>query len=656
MPGGIILKDADLIIQSSGSLRVADNIYVGDSKEVDHYLRWTKVVDETPYYETIHFDWTNTRFEFSDDIYVGGNIEGNSIVGSSNLISNGNIYVNNDGPDGDSYIYFYDGGSSTGAYILYEDAVSQFTLNKGIYAAGHSVIGGDLRIHDRIFVNSNGPEGNAYIFFYEGGAEDGAYLRWDNDLGRFKVNQNFSIESTNSRLSLGSTSQRDYQIHVRGAGQATGNYNESGSHGASIHLSDTGYAASSGGSILFGGTGNEHFFAGIKGKLTDGGNYTLGDLGIFLRTSSTSTNCTELFRFKNTGALLMMGNHFYLNYDGAAADTFIYSYTSASSTGTHLKWDEASARWEFNHKLWVNGAIEQLWGNVLVVSKDGRGDYSTVAAACSAASSGDVILVMPGTYTETSNCNLPAGVSLIGVNRDLCIINTTSAITLLTFTGDNPANEYYVANLTFDHDNATGNTVIVNGTSVTSKYEKVYFENCKILGTQVTTAGLSITGGYVVARNCLFEVDDEYAVSVSAGAGPYAGTFEAYNCNIYCGTYASVITSAASSQAVLQNCYVWADNFEPIASSSGGILMDGCRIQGVNSHAAARVIDGTTEGRCRFVNCHLISTDTNLINLTSGTATIGMYNCTINNDTKPVNLTVTSGVAATNYGGTNIKR
>jgi len=54
-----------------------------------------------------------------------------------------------------------------------------------------------------------------------------------------------------------------------------------------------------------------------------------------------------------------------------------------------------------------------------IVDANGHGDFSSIQAAISAASSGMTVFVMPGTYTE--NPTLKAGVNLSAFNTDSTI-------------------------------------------------------------------------------------------------------------------------------------------------------------------------------------------------------------------------------------------
>jgi len=63
------------------------------------------------------------------------------IEGSASLAADDNLYVNYNGPDGDSYIYFYDGSSATGAHLMWDDnyestGLAGFELNNFLALPG----------------------------------------------------------------------------------------------------------------------------------------------------------------------------------------------------------------------------------------------------------------------------------------------------------------------------------------------------------------------------------------------------------------------------------------------------------------------------------------------------------------------------------------
>ena len=71
------------------------------------------------------------------------------------------------------------------------------------------------------------------------------------------------------------------------------------------------------------------------------------------------------------------------------------------------------------HLDWNADKIDSLisgGGGILMVGTDANAQYSTIALAIAAAVSGDMIILSPGTYSET--CTVPAGVTLRGVSRE----------------------------------------------------------------------------------------------------------------------------------------------------------------------------------------------------------------------------------------------
>lgn len=54
---------------------------------------------------------------------------GSTLTVSGEMRANSDVYVNYNGADGDSYLYFYDGSSPTGEYLKWEDATDQFVLS-----------------------------------------------------------------------------------------------------------------------------------------------------------------------------------------------------------------------------------------------------------------------------------------------------------------------------------------------------------------------------------------------------------------------------------------------------------------------------------------------------------------------------------------------
>ncbi len=91
------------------------------------------------------------------------------------------------------------------------------------------------------------------------------------------------------------------------------------------------------------------------------------------------------------------------------------------------------------------------WQNVIIVAKSG-GDHTTITAALAAASSGDVVLVMPGTYAES--ITLVAGVIVVGIaNSTGPVIIAPAAGTVVTIPSG--AGTYQLHNCTLTPPSST---------------------------------------------------------------------------------------------------------------------------------------------------------------------------------------------------------
>lgn len=60
-----------------------------------------------------------------------------TVVADGGLVSLHNLSLNAGGPDGDSAVYFHDGGSETGRFLRWADAQSRFQLNADLLAVGN---------------------------------------------------------------------------------------------------------------------------------------------------------------------------------------------------------------------------------------------------------------------------------------------------------------------------------------------------------------------------------------------------------------------------------------------------------------------------------------------------------------------------------------
>ena len=147
-----------------------------------------------------------------------------------------------------------------------------------------------------------------------------------------------------------------------------------------------------------------------------------------------------------------------------------------------------------------NGTIR---GNVAIVDAVYGNDYTatvgglpfqTVNSAVNAVSSGQTILILPGTYILSSSISLPSGVTLTGISLQTCVLqlNVTSSATMITM-ADNCRIEYLTINLTCTGSatSATLNGILFGGTTTqTSK-----LRTCVI---NVHNSTMSTSGNYTV--------------------------------------------------------------------------------------------------------------------------------------------------------------
>ena len=108
------------------------------------------------------------------------------------LRSDGDVWINYDGPESDGAFYFYENGSPTGAYLKWDDTQGRFMLSHHITADGF-ISNNNVTVGGVVYVHYGGPEGDGYLYFYEGGSMTGAHLMWDDDPGTFAFNQPLSV-------------------------------------------------------------------------------------------------------------------------------------------------------------------------------------------------------------------------------------------------------------------------------------------------------------------------------------------------------------------------------------------------------------------------------------------------------------------------------
>lgn len=123
--------------------------------------------------EILEYDLGNTRFVFSDDLYIQGNLD---IEGES-------FSVNSDGTGADSSVDFNAGAGS----LQYNNATDDFTLSDEL------TINGDLNTDSNLLLDANGDGagGNIDIQF---GSVIGERIRWDDVASTFSISDDLYID------------------------------------------------------------------------------------------------------------------------------------------------------------------------------------------------------------------------------------------------------------------------------------------------------------------------------------------------------------------------------------------------------------------------------------------------------------------------------
>ena len=83
----------------------------------------------------------------SDLISSGGN---SLLVGGSLSVNSNALFLNADGPDGDSIIYFHE-GNSTGSWLLWDDSQDWFELNDTLRVANNIIVGTTSSVEYNLF-------------------------------------------------------------------------------------------------------------------------------------------------------------------------------------------------------------------------------------------------------------------------------------------------------------------------------------------------------------------------------------------------------------------------------------------------------------------------------------------------------------------------
>ena len=220
-------------------------------------------------------------------------------ITAANLKANGDIYVNFDGPDGLSYVYFYS-GTTTGASIKYDYANERFEFSHGCLA--------DTNFRAQ---TASGASANARGFILTAASQ--SFLYGTQYLARYGFGGH-TISANDPDVA----GIRTYISSIYGIGLFTNN--------------------------------KQRVF------VRQGGN-----VGVNCNDAAETLDISGTVRARGilkANTDVYVGDNLYVNYGGADGDSYLYFYEGGSNTGAYTKWDDTAGRFETSHGLHVSGQLE----------------------------------------------------------------------------------------------------------------------------------------------------------------------------------------------------------------------------------------------------------------------------------------------------------
>ncbi|MDH3786871.1 MAG: hypothetical protein OEV00_16285, partial [Acidobacteriota bacterium] len=168
---------------SAFSLVSQTDLYVGQSTAGTIYFK----NDGIPTDAAIAWHGGNDRFEVNQSMRVEGAVTatGTLFVEQGSVVAEQGMFINPDGPDSSRHIYFWEDGIPTGESFYWSDVGDAFYVTDGFFATG------ELRtLSSQIVINDDGPNSNQDIEFYNNGTQTERF-QWDNVAQRFEVSDDF---------------------------------------------------------------------------------------------------------------------------------------------------------------------------------------------------------------------------------------------------------------------------------------------------------------------------------------------------------------------------------------------------------------------------------------------------------------------------------
>ncbi len=255
--------------------------------------------------ERLAWDDANDRFFASTNTHVDGQVEAFTL-----RTTIGSVYVNDDGPDATSEVYFYEDGSRTGEAVRWDNSLDQFSLTDDVRVEGDlKVDGATLTFHGNDFkVNADGPDGTSSVYFFEDGIATGERVFWEDANDRFSVSDELLVDGPIA------TTANEIRINTDGP-----------DGDAFLYFYD-------GGSNL------------REGLVWEDGNhrFRISDDAIF------------------EGILEVTGNQIRINADGPDGESSLLFWDAGFSIAEGLVWEDTNHRFRISDDLYVEGELTTL--------------------------------------------------------------------------------------------------------------------------------------------------------------------------------------------------------------------------------------------------------------------------------------------------------
>lgn len=197
------------------------------------------------------------------------------------------------------------------------------------------------------------------------------------------------------------------------------------------------------------------------------------------------------------------------------------------------------------------------FGDTIYVDANGTGDYPTIQAAINAAANGDVIILMPGTYTGDGNRNIAyLGKAIMVRSTNPCeqsIIDSTII----------DCEDAETSGIRFA--NGEGPDSVLSGLTITRCYGSLYCDssgptisNCRFINNNVFYGG-SITSenGSMIITNCTF-IGSTAMMTSGCGISNLSGNMEVSNC-VFRNNHGAGIINIDFGVINITNC-IFSDN------------------------------------------------------------------------------------------------